>query len=234
MDNTRIPTIKYWAEEERPRERFVTETGSNLSNAELIAILIGSGNADESALALAYRMLYSVDNDLQRFSNLTIQELSNFKGIGLAKAVTIAAAVELCYKRMSNSSASKYTPENSAENSHMIREELGDPEEDAYWVFVFNGAGMLQHKQKVGDQRSRFGEPREILQIALEHESTSIMLVHQSTVVNNKPNKEDLSYTLQLIESANMLSMVILDRIIIHKEGHYSYRNNGHLTDKDS
>jgi DNA repair protein RadC len=229
MYSTRIPTIKHWAEDERPREKFLIESGINLSNAELVAILIGSGSRDESAVSLAQRILASIDNDLERLAELSIQDLSTFKGIGFAKAVSIAAAIELCHKRMGHAAAQHYKQGNAADNRMMVLQELGEPETDSYWIFLFSGSGILKHKQKVGDSNSRFGDPRKVLQIALEQESLSIMLVHHSLIVINEPSKTDLSYTLRLIESANMLSISILDHLIIHPDGHYSYRDAGHL-----
>ena len=222
MYNARIPAIKEWVEQDRPREKFVVQTGMNLSNAELIAILIGSGSRYESAVHLGQRILESVDGDLGRLAELSIQDLSRFKGIGLAKAVAIAAAVELCYKRMCKNSPDKYLTGSSADTYQMITAELEDITEASWWAFLFNGAGILMNKHQVGDTMA---DPRVILQTVLEHQATSFLLVRSTVNRYNQPRASDKAFIQSLIESANMLSLCVLDHLVIHPEGYFSFRD---------
>lgn len=230
MYSSRIPTIKHWGEEERPRERFLIDKGENLSNAELIAILIGSGNCDESAVGLAHRILQSVDDDLARLAELSVKDLSRFKGIGLAKAVTVSAAIELCFKRMNNPSLTKFRGGNSMDAYQMIRNEIGLPSENESWIFLFSSAGILKHKHQLIDPQNDFGDHKSILQTAITYESSSIMLVKHSTAPGLKDSTLEHSKMLELVTSANMISIVIIDRITTYTDGYHSYRDNGLLS----
>lgn len=222
-------TIKHWSEADQPREKFLSNNKSHLSNAELIAILIGSGSKEESAVHLAERMLYSVDDDLQKLANLSIQELSRFKGIGLAKAISIAAAVELCYNRMVNNPMQKTYKAGKTPDNYQWIQEILQPEEQGRWILLFNSSGHLQHKEKIETEDETYGDPRALLQITIESECGSFILVHKTTTPEQQTTSDELKYILQLKQVANMLSLTILDQLTIHPEGYNSYREQGLL-----
>lgn len=224
-----IKTIKHWSEADRPREKFLSNNKSHLSNAELIAILIGSGSREESAVHLAERMLYSVDDDLQKLASLSIQELSKFKGIGIAKALSIAAAVELCYNRMVNTPLQKTYKAGKTPDNYQWIQEILEPEEQGRWILLFNSSDHLQDKEKIETEDNTYGDPRTLLQIALESECGSFMLIHKTTTPTQQTTPDELKYILQLKQAANMLSLTILDNLSIHPEGYHSYREQGLL-----
>lgn len=226
----RILTIKDWDIEDRPREKFLVESGTNLSNAELIAILIGSGNKEESAVHLALRILESIDNDLERLALLSIHDLASFKGIGLAKAVSIVAAIELCYRRMNTNRATEFSVETSEDRYALLQREFDPGSEESNWVFLFSNSGMLLHKHQACINENGFEDPSSILKIALEYQAKSLMLVRYTVTRWAFPQREEKDYVIALVESAGMLSIKVLDQMVLYPDGYFSFKDSGLFT----
>jgi len=217
--------IKEWAEEDRPREKFLLKGKSSLSDAELVAILIGSGNAVLSAVDLAKLILQSVGNDLNRLAKLSTQDLTKFKGMGEAKAISIAAALELGRRRIDIGKETKTKIIGSKLVWEIMKPHLSDLPYEEFWVLCLNSSKQLIAKEMLG----RGGidkvliDKRLLFKIALQHLSTSIVLVHNHPSGNTEPSRQDVSITAQLRDAASLLDIKLEDHVIFTNTGYYSF-----------
>ena len=220
--------IKEWAEEDRPREKMLLKGVSSLSEAELLAILISSGNSNETAVQLSQRILNTVDNNLNALAKLTIQELiSGFKGIGEAKAITICAALELGKRR----NLADPIFRQSIRSSHdayalfhpLLYEEL--------WIALTNRAGKVIGKTRIsqGGIGETSADLRIILKMAITALATGIILCHNHPSGNTRPSSQDDSLTKRLHKAAELLEINLLDHIILCEESYFSYADEGRL-----
>ncbi len=223
-----VSIYSQFAESRESREGYYHRNFDQLSNLELLAILISADDdCEDSNLHQAEIILEYVTHDLNRLAWLSLEELLTIKGLGYAKALALAAASSLLYKRTKNKSLKLYKIGNSSESFRIIKQELAGQEKESYWIFLFDGQGKFQHKHYLGKEKDSFDDHRSILQIALEQQSCSLMLVNYCNKRSAKPARSSQNNTLGLIEAANTLSMVILDHIITYAKGYYSYRDNG-------
>jgi len=224
-------TIKAWAEEDRPREKLSVNGRRSLSDAELIAILIGSGNKDESAVELSKRILYSCNNDLNQLARLSIAELSRFKGIAEAKAISIIAALELGRRRKETSSAKRTQVKDSIDVYESIVSCFKDLNHEEFWILVLNRANIITSKHLIskGGQSGTIADPKIIFNIALENHAASLILAHNHPSGNLKPSNADLELTRKLKSAGQFLDIPILDHLIITDTGFFSFADEGML-----
>lgn len=222
-------TIKSWAEEDRPREKLLLRGKHSLTDAELIAILIGTGNTGETAVDLSRRLLTEVGHDLSQLSKLNVAELKKIKGIGEAKAVSIIAALELGRRRkdVKEIKAAKITTSREAVN--LMQPILGDLIHEEFWVIFLNRANGIIGKQQisVGGMSGTVADPRLIFKAALEKRAVSIILSHNHPSGNNQPSASDVQLTKNIIEAGKVLEITVLDHIIVTQHGFFSFADEG-------
>lgn len=232
MKETNNLSIKNWAEEDRPREKMLQKGKSSLSDAELLAILIGSGNSEESAVKLSQRILYTVDNNLNALGKLSVKELiSRFKGIGEAKAVSIVAALELG-KRHGSSSQLQYNTIRCSKDAYLLLyPHLGDLPHEEVWIVLTNRAGRVIEKVKIsqGGTSETSADLRLILKAAIHALASGIILFHNHPSGNLSPSKQDDLLTQRLKRSAKLMDITLLDHIIIGDKSYYSYADEGRM-----
>lgn len=221
--------ITDWAEEDRPREKLLLKGVSALSDAELLAILIGSGNKNETAVELSQRILFSVKNNLNSFGRLTIAELiKNFNGIGEAKAITIVAALELGKRRKLSETEKQATITSSQDVFDLFQPLLGDLRHEESWALLLNNSNKVIKKTQVskGGIIGTVIDIRLIIKEAIEALATKLILVHNHPSGNNQPSAEDDNITRKLKDAGNLLDVLLIDHVIVCDKSHYSYRDN--------
>jgi DNA repair protein RadC len=225
-------TIKAWAEEDRPREKLTANGRRSLSDAELIAILIGSGNTDESAVELSKRILHFCNQDLNHLAKLSISELCRFKGIGEAKAITIIAALELGRRRKETAPAERVLVNTSIDVYKAIESQFKDLNHEEFWILLLNRANKITSKHLIskGGQAGTVADPKIIFNIALENHAASIILSHNHPSGNLKPSQADLELTKKLRSAGQFLDIPVLDHLIITDQGFFSFADEGIFT----
>jgi DNA repair protein RadC len=224
-------SIKMLAAEDRPREKMLMNGASSLSDAELVAILIGSGNNEETAVQLSQRMLSSVSNNLNTLGKLSVKELTAYKGIGEAKAVTIAAAMELGRRRRAAEPAKRETVRSSNDAFLLFYPMLCDIPHEELWVAFTNSAAGVIEKKKIsqGGLGETSADLRFIMKEAISATCHGIILCHNHPSGNMQPSRNDDSLTSRLKEAAKLMNMQLLDHLIISDKHYYSYADQGRL-----
>lgn len=223
-------TIREWAEEDRPREKMMMHGVSALSNAELLAILIGSGNGEESAVGLMRRLLGDYHNNLSELGKSSIEELCRYKGIGPAKAISILAASELG-KRRKEEAAEREAIKTSNDVYECFYPLMCDLPVEECWVLLLNQASKVIDKVRVsrGGLAATAVDVRCILREALLKRAVSMVLCHNHPSGNIRPSREDDRLTEQLRKSAEVMSLRLLDHVIVTDGNFYSYADEGKL-----
>jgi DNA repair protein RadC len=221
--------IKNWAKEDRPREKMLQKGAFSLSDSELLAILLGSGNKNETAVDLARRILKDADDNLQELSKHTVQSLSKYNGVGLAKAVTVMAALELGKRRTSSDVSKRQQVTCSKEIYDLISMHLLDQPYEHVWTIFLNRQNKILHKELIstGGIAGAMFEPNRILRTALEVYATGIVLCHNHPSGNLIPSKEDIQMTKKIKEAATLLDIKLLDHLIVGENGYYSFFDEG-------
>lgn len=224
-------TIKSWAEEDRPREKLSMQGRRSLSDAELLAILIGSGSSDESAVELSKRILYSCDQNLNRLAQLGVAELCRFKGIGNAKAIAVIAALELGRRRREASAPKTIQIHTSIDVYEAISPQFKDLNHEEFWVLLMNRANRIISSNLVskGGQAGTIADPKIIFNIALENHAASIILAHNHPSGNLNPSQADLDLTKKMHSAGQLLDLPVLDHLIISDHGFLSFADEGLL-----
>ncbi len=224
-------TLKAWAEEDRPREKLLQHGRRALSDAELIAILIGSGNRNETAVELSKRILHSLANNLDKLGRLSVGELSRFKGIGEAKAISIIAALELGRRRKDAEAEEVVKITGSSDIYSLMRRYFADLNHEEFWIVLLNRANKVLSKHLIskGGQAGTVADPKIIFQTALENHSASIILAHNHPSGNLKPSQADISLTQKLVSAGSMLDIPVLDHLIFSNSSYYSFADEGIL-----
>ena len=225
-------SIKEWAADDRPREKMMHKGKASLSNAELIAILIGSGNNRQSAVELSRDILDSVDNNLIDLSNLTLNELMQHNGIGEAKAVTIMAALELGKRRRGAEASLPNEVKNSKDSFERFLPYIDDMRQEHFLVLYLN---QSNHALKVeclshGGTTNVIADPKLIFKNALGLNATAIILGHNHPSGNPRPSEDDRQLTKKLVAAGKFLDIAVIDHIIIGNERYYSFRDHGEMT----
>ena len=232
MDNyTNKLSIREWAEDDRPREKLISKGRLALSNAELIAILIGSGSAKHSAVDLSKEILSSVQDSLIELSKLSIAQLSRFHGMGPARSVVITAALELGRRRRESEALKKQTITCSRDAFEIMQCKLADKQCEEFWILLLNRANQVIDKLMIseGGFAGTVADPKKIFKIALEHNASGIILCHNHPSGNVKPSDADLQLTRKLKEAGLQLDLPILDHLIIGEEKYLSFADDSLL-----
>jgi DNA repair protein RadC len=221
--------IKSWAEEDRPREKLNAQGRRALTDAELIAILIGSGSRNETAVELSKRILHHYDNDLNKLGKASINELSNFKGIGEAKAISIIAALEIGRRRNDSESKAPVNIGCSRDAFMVMKRHLMDLNHEEFWILLTSRSQKLIAKELVskGGLSATVVDPKIIFGMALQHQASHIFLIHNHPSGNLKPSHEDLHLTKKLVSAGQLLDIRIIDHLIITNDGFYSFADEG-------
>ena len=223
--------IKQWAAEDRPREKLIAKGTAALSDAELLAILIGSGNTEETAVELARRILKENQNSLDELARLNVQQLcKRFKGIGMAKAVAIVAALEIG-RRPRNAAVQRTPIKNSQDAGEFVAPLLGDLSPEETWMALLNQASHVIELQKIsqGGLSATVVDIRLIVKAALDKNATRLILSHNHPSGNPTPSHEDMALTTKLKEACKLFDINLLDHIIIAGNERYSFTDNNLL-----
>jgi len=223
--------IKNWSQDDQPREKLLYKGKASLSDAELVAILIGSGNREESAVALCKRILASVDNNLSALGKLSVNQLIEFKGIGEAKAITIAAALELGRRRRGEEALEQKKITSSKSVFEVMQPVIGELQHEEFWIIYLNNSNKVIQK----DQLSKGGitgtlvDVRLVLKKALEVGATGLILAHNHPSGTLKPSEADKKLTNKLKTAADSLDIKVLDHLIITEKAYFSFADEGIL-----
>lgn len=221
--------IKNWPEDERPREKLLKYGPSVLTDSEILAIIIGSGTKDKSAVDLAKEILENNNYSFDNLAKLKVEDFKLYKGLGTTKAITIIAALEIGRRRKKSNNDEIYNSPDKIYN--LISPDLADLNCEETWVIFLNNSLKLIRKEKIsqGGLNSSLVDIRVILKRALLLEATGIILCHNHPSGNIQPSSEDISITKKLQEAANLLSIKLLDHIIVTQNDFYSFSENGIL-----
>ncbi|RYY36072.1 MAG: DNA repair protein RadC [Sphingobacteriaceae bacterium] len=222
-------SIKSWAEEDRPREKLSGQGRRSLTDAELIAILIGSGSRDESAVELSKRILHHYENDLNKLGKATIADLCKFKGVGEAKAISIIAALEIGRRRADTDIKVLDEITGSQDAYHIMRRHLADLNHEEFWIVLINRANKVLAKELVskGGLSGTVADPKIIFHMALQQQASGIILVHNHPSGNLKPSQLDVELTKKIANAGRMLDINVLDHLIITDSGFFSFADQG-------
>ena len=224
-------SIKQWAKDERPREKLLILGAENLGTAELLAILIHNGNRDKTALDLAREVLKQGKDNLYELGKLSVKELMKIKGIGPAKAISIAAALELGRRRIASGTLDKLVVTTSADIADFLQLKLRDQRRELFGVVFLNRANKVNHFEIIseGGITGTVADPRIILKKALEEDAVSIILCHNHPSGSLKPSRADEELTVKIREAAKYFDIKVLDHIIVSESGYYSFADEGLL-----
>ncbi len=224
-------SIKHWAKDDQPREKLRDKGAAVLSNSELIAILINHGTKEKSAVELAQEVLRLGKDDLNELGKLSIKDFMRIKGIGEAKAIAIAAALELGRRRQAKASREKEIITSSADVAQYLQSLLRDLKHEVFAVLFLNRANKINHFQIIseGGMTGTVADPRIILKKALEENAVSIILCHNHPSGSLKPSRADEELTNKIKEAAKFFDIKVLDHLIVSEEGYYSFADEGIL-----
>ena len=231
MEEYHRMNIKDWALEDRPREKLLYRGISSLSDAELIAILIGSGNSEETAVELSRRIMENVKNNLNELGKLNVENLKTFKGIGDAKAISIIAAMELGRRRNHSSALEMDKITGSNDVARYLRPLIGDISHEEFWAIFLNRQNKIIDKQRLsqGGMTGTVIDVRLVLKIAIEKHATSLIFAHNHPSGNLEASDADRKITQQLKEAGAIMDIPLLDHLIITQAGYFSFADEGLL-----
>ena len=229
---TQKKSIKEWAADDQPREKMMAKGKSALSNAELLAILLRTGDIGTSAVELSRSILDSVNNDLIALSNLTLDDLLQHKGIGEAKAITIMAALELGKRRRGAEANLPTEVKDSKDSFERFLPFIDDMRQEHFLVLYLN---QSNHALKVeclsnGGTTNVIADPKLIFKNALSLGATCLVLGHNHPSGNPRPSEDDRQLTKKLVAAGKLLDITVIDHIIIGNERFYSFRDHGEMT----
>ncbi|HRO48453.1 DNA repair protein RadC [Agriterribacter sp.] len=224
-------SIKHWSEDDRPREKLRNKGPENLSNSELIAILLHHGTRQKSAVELAKEILQMGSNNLSQLGRLSIKELMKIKGIGEAKSITIAAALELGRRRQAGEILNKPVITDSGSIARYLHAMLKDQDKEVFMVLFLNQANKINHMEIIsrGGITGTVADPRVILKRALEEDAVSIVLCHNHPSGSLKPSRADEALTQKIKEAARYFDIKVADHVIVSEAGFFSFADEGLL-----
>ena len=225
-------SIKEWAEDDRPREKMAEKGKAAMSDSELLAILLRTGKAGQSAVDLAREILGKANNNLINLSNFTLKELEAFKGVGKAKAITIMAALELGKRRRGAEASLPDEVKDSKTSFERFLSHIDDMKQEHFLVMYLD---QSFHELKVecisnGGTTNVIADPRIIFKQALSYGATCIILGHNHPSGNPRPSKDDRQLTQKIVSAGKLLDIAVVDHIIIGNERYYSFRDHGEMT----
>jgi DNA repair protein RadC len=224
-------SIKFWATDDRPREKLRNKGPESLSHSELIAILLQKGTRHKSAVELAKEILQLGSNNLSELGRLSIKELMKINGIGEAKAITIAAALELGRRRQANEILDKPIITDSSSIARYLQALLKDQDREVFMVMFLNRANKINHTEIIsrGGITGTVADPRVILKRALEEDAVSIVLCHNHPSGSLKPSRADEALTRKIKEAARYFDIRVADHVIVSEAGFFSFADQGLL-----
>lgn len=224
-------SIKFLAEDDRPREKFLLKGKSALSDSELLAIILGSGNNEDSAVELARKILASVDYNWQKLSKLSIKDLMKFKGIGEAKAISVAAALEIGRRKAAQEIPEKEKVTSVNDLYKIFSQYLSDLQTEEFWAIFLNQKNHVIYKTQIskGGISGTLVDVRVIFRIAIEHFATSVVVAHNHPTGNLTPSQPDISITRRIKEAGDLLDIKLLDHLIIGENSFFSFSEHGLL-----
>ncbi|WP_100610652.1 RadC family protein [Confluentibacter lentus] len=224
-------SIKNWSQDDQPREKLLYKGKATLSDAELLAILIGSGNREESAVALCKRIFASVDNNLSELGKLSISQLMEYKGIGEAKAITIAAALELGRRRRGEEALEKKKISSSNSVFELMQPIIGELEHEEFWIIFLNNSNKVIQKKQLskGGITGTLVDVRLVLKSALEVGATGLILAHNHPSGTLKPSEADKQLTNKLKTASESLDIKVLDHLIVTEKAYFSFADENVL-----
>lgn len=224
-------SIKFLSEDDRPREKFLLKGKSALSDSELLAIILGSGNNEDSAVELARKILASVDYNWQKLSKLSIKDLMKFKGIGEAKAISVAAALEIGRRKAAQEIPEKEKVTSVNDLYKIFSQYLSDLQTEEFWAIFLNQKNHVIYKTQIskGGISGTLVDVRVIFRIAIEHFATSVVVAHNHPTGNLTPSQPDISITRRIKEAGDLLDIKLLDHLIIGENSFFSFSEQGLL-----
>jgi DNA repair protein RadC len=229
MNAEKALNIKSWSPEDRPREKLILKGKAALSNAELIAILLGSGTSTMSAVDLAKKILYPANNNLHELARLSVKDLVKIKGIGEAKALTIVAALELGRRRKELTADDKPKITGSRDVFEVLKADLLDIAHEEFWILLLNRANRVIRKSQVsqGGVAGTVADPKIIFKLALDELASGIILAHNHPSGNLTASQADLDLTKKLKEAGKLLDIQVLDHVIVAGQKYFSFADEG-------
>lgn len=231
MEDVKYLKILSWAEEDRPREKLILKGKESLSDAELMAILLGSGTVSLSAVDVAKLVLNGCNNNLNDLAKLNVKDLQKFKGIGEAKAITIISALELGRRRKEAGQNKREKITCASDAFDIMKPHLLDLQHEEFWIILLNRSNDVIKKVFIssGGVAGTVADPKMIYKHALEHLASAIILVHNHPSGNLKPSEADISLTRKLKQAGSFLEIPVLDHLIFTDHGYYSFADEDKL-----
>jgi len=229
--NYTTQAIKSWAKEERPREKLSKKGPRACSDAELLALLLGSGSQGQNVVQLAREILQSVNGNLAELSRLSLSDFTRFKGIGPAKAITLSAAMELARRREVATFAIRPQIKSSTDVVKIIGPHLRDLRREEFWVLFLNQANKVVAKECIsqGGISGTVVDSRIIFKKAIQHNVSAIVLAHNHPSANNNPSDADIKITRKAVKAGKLLDIRVLDHLIIAGDRHFSFADEGYM-----
>lgn len=224
-------SIKNWAEDDRPREKLELKGRAALSDAELLAILLGSGSRNESALDLARRMLQKAENNLNRLGRWNIEELKQFKGVGTAKAINIISALELGKRRRLSEAQEVPKITSSKHVYELMQPRIADLSHEEFWVLYLNHQNKVLATKCIskGGISGTMADVRIIYKEAILLSSSGIILAHNHPSGSLRPSYSDEKLTKKIKQAGEMIDILVLDHLIVTEAGFFSFADEGYL-----
>lgn len=221
--------LKKWSVEDRPREKLIKMGVGHLSNAELIALLLGSGTREMNAVELGRLILTRTDNDLHELGRLSIEDLQRINGIGKAKAIILIAAFELASRKNNCYAREKVVIRNSQSAFEIMQPRLGSLEHEEFWIIILNRAHKVLNNVKIsqGGLTGTVIDTRIILKHALDKKATALIISHNHPSGNIKPSEADIGITKKIRDAAELMDITLLDHIIIADHKYFSFADEG-------
>ncbi len=231
MEEQNSFSIKHWSEDDKPREKLMLKGKGVLSDAELIAILIGSGSRNESAVQLSKRIIASVNHNLNALGKLSLKQLMEFKGIGEAKAITIQAALELGRRRRAEEAVELTRITSSKVVFDIMHPIIGELNHEEFWILYLNNSNKVTYKGQLskGGMTATIVDTRLVYKMAIEQNATGIILVHNHPSGALKPSEADIQMTKKIKQAGATLEIQVLDHLIITETGYFSFIDEGIL-----
>jgi DNA repair protein RadC len=221
--------IRAWAEEDRPREKMLLKGRHALSDAELLAILLGSGCVGESAVALSQRILASVENNLHELGKRSVRDLQRFKGVGEAKAIAISAALELGRRRQLSDLRERPRVTCSRDAYNAIAALLSDLHHEEFWLLLLNKANEVFARERLsaGGMAGTVVDVKLLFKTALDARASAVIAIHNHPSGSLQPSQADIDLTRRLKKAGELLDLPLLDHLIVSERGYYSFADEG-------
>lgn len=231
MSYTIRSSIKSWAEDDRPREKLLLKGHTSLSDAELIAILIGTGVQNCSAVDLAKNVLALAENNLNKLGRISLKQFQEIKGIGDAKAITLIAALELGRRRQQSDALQEKIVSNSRQAYELISPNISDLPHEEFWIILLNRRNVVLRQRKIsqGGLSGTVVDVRQIFQIALQEQASSIILAHNHPGGTLRPSSSDIQITHNIMKAGKILDIPVMDHIIVTPTAYYSMTEQGDM-----